>query len=61
MEDVKRHVIGDVERLLLKTIKPALGELSKSGVGLYDAQDDDGIRYIFNGESYLITVIKEDD
>lgn len=53
--------MGDVEKLLLKIIKPALLELSKSKVGLYDAQDEDGIRYIFNGESYLITVTKEDD
>lgn len=53
--------MGDVEKLLLKTIKPSLVELSKSGVGLYDAQDEDGIRYIFNGKSYLITVIEEKD
>lgn len=51
----------DVEKLLLKTIKPALAELSKSGVGLYDAEESDGIHYIFDGDSYLISVKKEED
>ena len=51
----------DVEKLLLKTIKPALADLSKSGIGLYDAEEEDGIHYIFDGKSYLITAKDEED
>lgn len=51
----------NVERLLLETMNPGLVELSKRGIGLYDAMDEDGIHYLFDGESYLITVKKEED
>ena len=51
----------DVEKLLLNTIKPALAELTKSGVGLYDTADNDGIHYLFDGEYYLISVKKKED
>jgi len=36
-------------------------DLSKNGIGLYDAEEADGIHYLFDGESYLITIKKEED
>lgn len=59
-EKKKPPMRDDVVKLLLKTIKPTLTELSKSKIGLYDCEDDDGIHYIFNGESYCISVEREE-
>lgn len=49
----------DIERLLLETVKLSLEQLSKKGVGIYDAEDSDGVHYVIDGKSYLISVNEE--
>lgn len=49
----------DIERLLLETIKPSLKDLSKKDIGIYDSEENDGIHYILEGKSYLISVNEE--
>lgn len=53
--------MDDIERLLLEAVKTSLAALSKKKIGLYDMMDHEGIHYIFNGKSYLITAKEEDD
>ena len=53
--------MDDIEKLLLNACKPGLCELTKQGVGLYDAADDEGIHYLINGKYYLVTVKKEEE
>lgn len=50
--------MGDVERIILKEIKPSILELSKKKIGRYDSEDEEGIHYIFDSNEYLISVKK---
>lgn len=50
--------MGDVERIILKEIKPSILELSKKKIGRYDSEDKEGIHYIFDSNEYLISVKK---
>ena len=59
MKERHEGVMTDIERLLLETIKPSLKDLSKKGVGIYDSEESDGIHYILDGKSYLISVNEE--
>uniref|UniRef100_A0AAU8B1C8 Uncharacterized protein n=1 Tax=Dulem virus 35 TaxID=3145753 RepID=A0AAU8B1C8_9CAUD len=52
--------MDDVGRFMINVIKPVLKGLSQMKIGLYDFTDKEGIHYIFNGKSYLITVKRED-
>lgn len=56
----KRRIMSDIGRLLLNTICLPLEELSKKKIGLWDFKDEEGIHYIFDGKSYLITVEDEE-
>lgn len=54
--------MGDIERLLLKTaVKSLIENLSRSGIGMVDTIDDDGIHYLLNGHEYLISCKKVED